>query len=73
MPVRHELASVTVVADTTTEADALDTALMVMGPERALAFAEEQKLAVLLLVKDENGKVEERFSSAFKPYLKEYN
>jgi thiamine biosynthesis lipoprotein len=38
-PVTHKLVSATVITPTALEADALDTALMVMGPERAMAFA----------------------------------
>ena len=51
-PIEHNLASVTVLADTTAMADALATAMMVMGPESAMKLAEQQKLAVYLLVKE---------------------
>ncbi len=54
-PIRHRLASATVVAATAAEADALATALMVMGPEDGLAFAAANDLAVLLLVKRDAG------------------
>jgi thiamine biosynthesis lipoprotein len=37
-PVTHKLVSATVITPTALEADALDTALMVMGPERAMAL-----------------------------------
>lgn len=67
-PVEHNLASVTVIADTCAEADGYATALNVMGAEAALILAEEQQLAVFLLVKTDSG-FEERASSAFKPYL----
>ncbi len=49
-PVTHELASVSVVADTCAEADALATALNVMGPQRGLALAEREGLPALFLI-----------------------
>ncbi|WOX05488.1 FAD:protein FMN transferase [Microbulbifer pacificus] len=67
-PVEHRLASVTVIADTCAEADGYATALNVMGADAALKLAEEQQLAVFLLVKTDSG-FEERASTAFKPYL----
>jgi len=51
-PIDHELASATVVHDSCATADALATALMVMGPEQGMAFAEREDLAVLLVVRD---------------------
>ena len=67
-PVEHRLASVTVIADTCAAADGYATALNVIGAEAALKLAEEQQLAVFLLVKTDSG-FEERASSAFQPYL----
>ncbi|WP_078084303.1 FAD:protein FMN transferase [Microbulbifer mangrovi] len=67
-PVEHRLASVTVIADTCAEADGYATALNVIGAEEALKLAEQQQLAVFLLVKTDSG-FEERSSSAFQPYL----
>ena len=54
-PVTHDLASVTVLDPRGYRADALATALLVMGPEDGLAFAEEGNLAVLFLVRDGEG------------------
>ena len=54
-PADHALASVSVIAATTIEADALSTAMMVMGPERGLALATERELAAQLLVKSADG------------------
>lgn len=51
-PVTHHLVSVTVLAQETARADALATALMVMGPGKAITFANAQKLAVLLIIRD---------------------
>lgn len=67
-PIQHNLVSVTVLANTCMDADAYATALTVMGPERALAFAEEKGLAVLLITR-ENDAFKEYTSTAFKPYL----
>lgn len=49
-PVQHALLSVTVLATTCLEADALATALSVLGPEAGLDFAHRRDLAVLLIV-----------------------
>lgn len=51
-PVEHRLASVSVVAPTCAEADALATALNVLGPERGLALAKREGLPALFLVGD---------------------
>ena len=50
-PVLHKLASVSVLADNCSSADALATALMVMGEERGLAFATDNKIPVYMLVR----------------------
>ena len=54
-PVTHGLASVTVVHAEGVWADALATALLVMGPEPAWALAERLGLAVRLVTRTENG------------------
>jgi FAD:protein FMN transferase len=64
-PIQHRLASATVVDRQCIRADALSTALMVMGPEEGLAFAEREGLAVLLLVRQPDGSFAERASRAF--------
>jgi thiamine biosynthesis lipoprotein len=51
-------------------ADGYATALNVMASDEALAFAEQHQLAVLLVVKTDDG-FAELSSSAFAPYLKE--
>ncbi|MGI0152712.1 FAD:protein FMN transferase [Pseudidiomarina sp. WS423] len=66
-PIQHNLVSVTVVAPTSMDADAYATALTVMGPEQALAFAEQKGLAVLLISREAEGFKEES-STAFKQY-----
>lgn len=54
-PVTHTLASVSVVHESAMYADALATALMVMGPQRGHAFAERHGLAALLLERTPEG------------------
>jgi thiamine biosynthesis lipoprotein len=63
-PVTHTLASVTVVDELASRADALATALLVMGPEEGMAFADREDLAVLMLIRT-NGGIEERQTAAF--------
>jgi len=57
-PVTHGVASVTVLAPTCMAADALSTALTVLGPEQGLAFAETRKIAARFLVRGPSGLVE---------------
>ncbi len=54
-PVRHGLLSVSVVAESAAWADALATALLVLGPERGFALAERQGLAVLFVTDGAEG------------------
>lgn len=63
-PVTHTLASVTVVDKNGWRADALATALLVMGPKEGMAFAEREDMAVLMLLRTDSG-IEERESAAF--------
>lgn len=51
-PVAHDAASVTVVAESAAQADALATALLVLGPDAGLQFAESQGLAAYFLMRD---------------------
>lgn len=54
-PVRNSVASVSVLAPTALKADAFATALMVMGPERGLAYASAHGLPVLYLLHEAGG------------------
>ena len=54
-PVTHELTSVTVVHKEAVWADALATALLVMGPEPAWRLATREKLAIRLVARVEGG------------------
>lgn len=67
-PIGHQLASVTIIAKTAAFADALATGFMVLGSDASLDVAEENKLAVYLLVK-EGDAFKGYYSSAFAPYL----
>lgn len=69
MPITHRMVSATVIAETALEADGWDTALMVMGTEKALEFAEQNHLAVYLMTKTDKGFIAQ-YSTAFSPYLK---
>jgi thiamine biosynthesis lipoprotein len=69
-PIEHRLASVTVVADRCIDADAWATAFLVMGDEAALEIANQQSIAVYMLVKAEDeGQFTAVYSDAFKHYL----
>jgi thiamine biosynthesis lipoprotein len=50
-PIKHRLASASVIADKCIYADALATALMVLGPEEGYRVALEHKLAVLWMLR----------------------
>lgn len=67
-PIAHDTASVTVLAPTCMAADALSTALNVLGPEAGLAFAEERAIAARFLVRRGAGLVESS-SSAWRGLL----
>ena len=64
-PVDHDLASVTVLAPTCMAADALSTALTVLGPDDGLAFAEQRGVAARFLVRAESG-LKETTTSAWR-------
>lgn len=54
-PVTHRLVSVSVVAENCMTADALATAIMVLGPDAGYNFAEKHHLAVFMLVSQSGG------------------
>ncbi|MDY1036119.1 FAD:protein FMN transferase ApbE [Lelliottia sp. CFBP8978] len=51
-PIAHNLVSVTVIAPTALEADAWDTGLMVLGPEKAKQVVRQEGLAVYMITKE---------------------
>lgn len=63
-PVEHNLASVTVIAPTTLEADALSTALLVLGQNDGMALAQEQDIAAFFIAGGD-GEFTETASFAF--------
>ncbi|MGB1092490.1 MAG: FAD:protein FMN transferase, partial [Oceanobacter sp.] len=63
-PIKHELASVTVVHNDCAYADAWATALNVAGPKAGMALAEKNQLAVYMIVRNNNG-FDELASSQF--------
>ncbi|MGL4717229.1 MAG: FAD:protein FMN transferase [Aeromonas sp.] len=67
-PIQHRLVSVTVIHPSAMTADGLATAFMVMGPEKSLAYAKEQGLAIFVITKTDEG-FSEAYSAAFTPYL----
>lgn len=62
-PISHKLASITILSDTTMKADALATALMVLGPIEGYELAEKEKIAALFIIKTDDGFVEKASSS----------
>ncbi|MCB5186529.1 FAD:protein FMN transferase [Methylobacillus caricis] len=67
-PVAHAPVSVTVLRSSCMEADALATALTVMGLHRGMAYAETHSIAALFIV-NEDGKVSAHDSSALAEML----
>lgn len=63
-PVTHKLASVTILSENTMQADALATAIMVLGPREGYQLAEEKQIAALFLIKSNAG-YEEKSTSEF--------
>ena len=53
-PVTHKLASVTVIAENTAYADALATAIMVMGPDKGYAFCERNNIPAYFIIKKDD-------------------
>jgi thiamine biosynthesis lipoprotein len=60
-PVEHRLASVTVLADETMQADAWATALLVLGRERGFELAEQIGLAAFFIEHKQDGSVGDPF------------
>lgn len=64
-PVEHELCSVTVVAGDCMRADALATALIVLGPERGAALAESAGIAAYFVTRTAPGRYRDGMTRAF--------
>lgn len=69
-PPTHDLASVTVVGDSTAVADAMATALMVLGPTEGMELAEREQVAAYFQVRTDDA-VTEQMSSAFRSLIGE--
>ncbi|MBT5795962.1 MAG: FAD:protein FMN transferase [Porticoccaceae bacterium] len=67
-PTTHSVASVTVVADTCAEADAWATALMVMNSDQAVDLANELKIPVYIVARQDEGYTVS-YSETFTPLL----
>ena len=67
-PIKHKLASVTVLDNSAMNADALATAFMVLGSEKALSLANNLEIAIYLIIKD-GKRFEEKYNDYFIPYL----
>jgi thiamine biosynthesis lipoprotein len=64
-PVQHKLASVSVLDPECMKADALATALMSMGPEKAQDFAKDENLAVYMIFEGVKGDLQTFSSEKF--------
>ena len=67
-PVSHNLVSVSVMDEYTTRADALATALIVMGPDKGVKFANDNKIAAMFIIRNGNG-FTEKYTGPFEHYL----
>jgi FAD:protein FMN transferase len=69
-PVKHGLLSATVVAENCMKADALATALMVMGTEKAIELqSKNPDFQIFLIYNDENGQMKSFASEGIIPFL----
>lgn len=64
-PIEHRLASVSVVHPSCATADALATALNVLGPDEGLALAAAEGLAALFIVREADGRYTEKVTPQF--------
>lgn len=69
-PINHKLVSVTVIDKSSMVADALATAITVLGPENGLKFAKKLKKPVFLLIKQGDG-FKESYTDEFEPFFVE--
>jgi thiamine biosynthesis lipoprotein len=69
-PVAHNLASVTVLGERAAYADAMATALLVLGPDGGTAFAEREGIAAHFLLRDDDG-LTGRSSTQFKALVEQ--
>lgn len=67
-PIKHRLASVTVLNKDCMVADGYATAMMVLGTQASLALAKRENLAIMLIEKRDDG-FKVFYSDAFKPFV----
>ena len=67
-PVKHSLASVTVIAETGARADALATALMVMGEIEGMKMAEKNNIPAFMVTRIDQD-YQTSYSSSMDKYL----
>lgn len=67
-PIHHRLASITVIQSSTMTADGLATGLFVLGEDKALELAEQEKIPVFMIIQSGEG-FETKMSSAFKSLI----
>jgi len=67
-PVVHNVAAVTVVSDTAAFADAIATALLVLGLEKGIELAEREEIAAYFLLRNDSA-IEERMTKMFSGLL----
>lgn len=70
-PVEHNLASATVFAKDCTTADALATAIMAMGEKQGLKFANDNKLFVILFIREDGNNFKALLSNKAQKELEE--
>jgi len=70
-PISHNVASISVVANSVMESDAWATALNVLGEEEAFRLAEEYNLAIYMLLREEDGQFRPRTNAAFGELLQQ--
>lgn len=69
-PVTNRVASVSVIADTCTQADGLATTLMVLGPEKGMALVESRDgVSALFMLRSKDGVLRNKASEGFTGYL----
>ena len=69
-PIAHNLASVSVIANTCLIADGLSTSVMVMGQEEGLSWLESKDgVEGLLITREADGSFKEYMTSGFKEYI----
>ncbi len=66
-PIRHNLASVTVIAGSAMQANGLATALLVLGPEAGFSLAESQNIAAVFILRS-GQQWTQRSTRAFRAY-----